>query len=584
MVLAASNLPTATDTTSSDIANSGSNCRCLFGDSCWPSASEFSKLAKQVSQPLLNPLPPASPCYPLSRPSGDCDAAQRLWTDPAWRANQSGAMQSANFETFVFRNGTTSACFIDTTLGIPCGQGSVPVAGVDAHSDADIQAAIKFAAAHNLRVVVKGNGHDLSGRSTARGSFVIWTHHMKNIAFHAQFTPTGAPKSEAVAQAITLGAGIQWQEAYNAVNIRNRVLVGGLSPGGTVGAAGGWVLGGGHSVLSPTFGLGVDNVLEFTMISSNGTRLTANAHRNTDLFFALRGGGGGTYGVVTSVTYQTHTNLPLISAVFSATPSGSQTSRVLQTLLTDFMKALPGLSDAGWGGTAFLGADATGNVALSGSFVLFNGTMVSANQSTSPFFSAVNRLASTAGNLTFTTSLTPFDSFQTWYTAMSAQGANVAGSNGALGSWLLPRDVIEKQPEHVAETLLPLTGLVMGLYAGGAVARVDPNAMGLNPAWRTTLLHTIFATGWVEGTPVDVIDSLVDQVRQNMTNLRALAPDSGAYFNEASLVEPDPLKAFFGDHRTTLKAIKRIYDPIDMFVVPEGIGSDDFDDALVCKV
>lgn len=50
------------------------------------------------------------------------------------------------------------------------------------------------------------------------------------------------------------------------------------------------------------------------------------------------------------------------------------------------------------------------------------------------------------------------------------------------------------------------------------------------------------------------------------------------------MVEPEPLKAFFGDHRTKLKAIKRIYDPIDMFVVTEGIGSDDFDDALVCKL
>ena len=140
------------------VAVSSSKCRCTFGDSCWPSATEFSTLAKQVSQPLLNPLPPASPCYPLSRPSGDCDAAQRLWTDPAWRANQSGAMQQANFETFVFPNDTTSACFINTALATPCGQGSVPVVGVDARSDADIQAAVKFAAAHNLRVVVKGNG------------------------------------------------------------------------------------------------------------------------------------------------------------------------------------------------------------------------------------------------------------------------------------------------------------------------------------------------------------------------------------------------------------------------------------------
>ena len=66
------------------------------------------------------------------------------------------------------------------------------------------------------------------------------------------------------------------------------------------------------------------------------------------------------------------------------------------------------------------------------------------------------------------------------------------------------------------------------------MSRVAPNAMGLNPAWRRALVHTIFSTGWVEGTPVDVIDEIIDEVKANMTVLRALAPESGAYFNEVS--------------------------------------------------
>lgn len=140
-------------------ATSTSDCRCLFGDPCWPSASVFARFAKQLSQPLLEPLPPASPCYPLGHPSGDCDDTQREWTDSAFRAKQPGAMQGANFETFVFKNGTTSACFINTALGVSCTQGSVPVVGVDARNDADIQAAVRFAGAHNLRVVVKGTGY-----------------------------------------------------------------------------------------------------------------------------------------------------------------------------------------------------------------------------------------------------------------------------------------------------------------------------------------------------------------------------------------------------------------------------------------
>lgn len=55
---------------------------------------------------------------------------------------------------------------------------------------------------------------------------------------------------------MTLGAGVQWHEAYAAVNNYGRMMVGGLSDGGSVGSSGGWLAGGGHSALSPTYGLG----------------------------------------------------------------------------------------------------------------------------------------------------------------------------------------------------------------------------------------------------------------------------------------------------------------------------------------
>lgn len=134
-------------------------CRCLFGDVCWPNATEFTRLEGQLSQPLLHPLPPASPCYPLSDPSGNCDEVHQQWTNASFRATLPGAMQDSNFETFVFKkNGTISACYNNTSLNVSCEQGSVPVVGVDARSDADIQAAVRFAAAHNLRLVVKSTG------------------------------------------------------------------------------------------------------------------------------------------------------------------------------------------------------------------------------------------------------------------------------------------------------------------------------------------------------------------------------------------------------------------------------------------
>jgi len=102
-------------------------------------------------------------------------------------------MQNINFETFIFPNKTISACYLNTTLGFPCEQGSVPPVGVDARSASDIQAAVNFATKHNLKVAVKNTGHDYLGRSTARGGFLLWTHHMKQTLYNSTFVPEGAP-------------------------------------------------------------------------------------------------------------------------------------------------------------------------------------------------------------------------------------------------------------------------------------------------------------------------------------------------------------------------------------------------------
>lgn len=86
-------------------------------------------------------------------------------------------------------------------------------------------------------------------------------------------------------------------------------MVGGTSP--TVGASGGWVLGGGHSALSTLHGLGVDNVLQMRVVLPNGTYITASRCQNQDIFFALRGGGGGTFGVLMETTSRVYPEVPL---------------------------------------------------------------------------------------------------------------------------------------------------------------------------------------------------------------------------------------------------------------------------------
>lgn len=135
-------------------------CRCLYGSPCWPSESSFSSLSAQVSQPLVHPLPPASACYPIGDTRGNCSEVMVNWGDSNWRANQTGAMQATNFESYIFLNNTISACYLNTTLSFLCTQGSVPIIGVDARSPEDVQAAVKFVAKHNLRLVVKNTGYE----------------------------------------------------------------------------------------------------------------------------------------------------------------------------------------------------------------------------------------------------------------------------------------------------------------------------------------------------------------------------------------------------------------------------------------
>ena len=135
---------------------SARNCRCTYGSGCWPSDSDFQTLASKVSQPLIHPVPPATPCYDSA--TGNCTDILAGWYTGIWRSDQPGADVFSNHETYTFPNGTIQGCYLNTTLGIPCQQGSVPVIGVDARTPGDIQEAIGFARKHNLRLVIKNTG------------------------------------------------------------------------------------------------------------------------------------------------------------------------------------------------------------------------------------------------------------------------------------------------------------------------------------------------------------------------------------------------------------------------------------------
>jgi len=180
-------------------SESHTQCRCIYGDPCWPTDAEFSSFSTLLSQPLLHPLPTAFACYPSlssSTPAGNCSEVQALYTDRILRSDNPGSMQSANFESYLYPNGTIDACYVNVTLNIPCNQGSIPPIGVDIRKAEDVQVAVKFANEKNLRLVIKNTGHDYLGRSAGRGGFLLWTHHLKDKLYNATFVPQGAPPNQ----------------------------------------------------------------------------------------------------------------------------------------------------------------------------------------------------------------------------------------------------------------------------------------------------------------------------------------------------------------------------------------------------
>ena len=114
-------------------------------------------------------------------------------------------------------------------------------------------------------------------------------------------------------ETVTMQAGVIWDKVYRALNGSEYAIVGGLCP--TVGVVGCTTGGGYNSLISRSYGFASDNVLSFKVVTYNGTIVTASASSNPDLFWALRGGGGGNFGYVLEMTQKIHrinqTNLPL---------------------------------------------------------------------------------------------------------------------------------------------------------------------------------------------------------------------------------------------------------------------------------
>ncbi|GAA1929794.1 FAD-binding oxidoreductase [Nocardioides marmoribigeumensis] len=180
--------------------------------------------------------------------------------------------------------------------------GARPLAVLSVASAADVATGIRFARDHDVPVALRSGGHSYPGWSAGDGRLVI------------DVRPLSRVRLEQVGGSVhaTVGAGAPLIKVYDALAQQRRGLPAGSCP--TVGITG-LTLGGGQGILSRLHGLTCDALTQVRMVTASGDVVVASARRNPGLFWALRGGGGGHLGVVTSLTFDTFA-APTVSTAY----------------------------------------------------------------------------------------------------------------------------------------------------------------------------------------------------------------------------------------------------------------------------
>jgi hypothetical protein len=546
-------------------------------------AADRAALARQFGDRLLEVRSPVQACL-TDNAGADCAAALSGLRNPYWIQDQPGGYHTGGWL------GAYEPCY--------------STCAVAAQTSADIAAAVRFARERGIRLAVKGTGHDYLGRSRAPGSLLVWTHGMRDVTVHDAFTPAGAPADAGPAiPAVTVGAGTRWLEAYHAVAARGRYVQGGGCL--TVGAAGGFVQGGGFGSLSKHYGTAAGNVLEIEVVTADGEILVTSAYQHPDLFWALRGGGAGTFGVVSAMTFRTHP-MPETRSIIGGTVRASSDLdyRKLTGALVSFF---PDLDEQRWGEQIRFGPDNVVQLRMMTAGVSDD----QARAVWRPFLEWAGRQPGIA--VTEATVLTvPFarywdhrwiDSFRGetithddrpgqpagnfWWTANQFE---VSWYLDAYQSRWIPRGLFGESADTLAEAFFGASRhwffelhVNKGLQGTPAGAIERDRATSINPAAldaAALLLSASFQENAVPGVPGHEPDRAAGaanarKVSAAMSVIRAVTPGAGSYVNETDYFEPNWQRSFWGANYERLLEIKRSRDPDGVFRVHHGVGSED---------
>jgi hypothetical protein len=532
-------------------------------------------------------MPVSSPLAPCRDAPGSTACAARIeeMKNPYFIGEQAGGTQTSGW-----LEGWTSA---PSTYAVA------------ARRTEDVVAAVNFARDNNLRLVIKGGGHSYQGTSNAADSLLIWTREMHKITLHDSFVPEGCAGTEP-RHAVTIEAGARWLPTYNAVTTKaGRYVQGGGCA--TVGVAG-LIQSGGFGSFSKNYGLAAASLLQAEIVTADGKALIANASTNPDLFWALKGGGGGSFGVVTKVTLATYELPAFFGRVQGLIKANSDAG--FRKLIGVFMRFYhETLFNPYWGESVSFQAD---NALLLN--MAFQGLDQSqAEAAWKPF---LDFLAASPQDFVIseTPKITGIPARHYWdpeyrkrvlpdtMVADNQPGASPdniswAGNQievnifiyGYESVWL-PASLLE-QPDRLADKLFTSTRhfeVQLHFNKGLAGAPEDKVAAArdtaMNPAVLDAFALALIAGGdphTAPGLPGHEPDLAAGRkaaraITAAADELRAIAPKAGAYVSEGNFFDESWQQSFWGPNYSRLREVKAKYDPMGLFFVHHGVGSEEW--------
>ena len=400
-----------------------------------------------------------------------------------------------------------------------------PQAVVFCESLGDVQKTVRWARRHNIHIVPRSGGHSYGGYSTTSGVVVdVSRMHAVSLAANGR---------------AAVAAGAKLLDVYTALAASGRTVPGGTCP--TVGIAGS-TQGGGIGMSARRFGLTSDNLLEATVVLADGSAVVASASQHPDLFWALRGGGGGNFGIVTRFVFRSHA-VGNVATYTMAWPWGDA-KRVVQAWQSFAPKAPDGLfsvlnlSAVVGGGTPsitsagqFFGSEAELRSLLAP--LLNAGTPSRFATTTRSFIGAVHYWGGGGGG-------------------RSTFGAKSSIANAPLSS--VGIDALLNQIE-LRRSAGSGSGIVLLDSWGGAINRVPKNRTAF--VHRDALFSMQYLAYWSSGAPA----------APNVAWLRrahaAMKPHVSpfAYQNYIDPDLPNWQHAYYGTNLPRLQSVKRKYDP-----------------------